>query len=880
MKRLCAAVAMLTVIVAVAMFPLFGALPNGLQLVLLSLQRETGLWLQGSPAPPKPKSIKAAAAAARNIFRSLPRPWAQTDTGLIIYGPHHSGTKFVSHLFAKHLCVRDINTDAATPPDVPAGFLREHYAGREQHVPWKHTIHTRRNPYQEARHNGVLYVCLVRSLNEWLSATYEEPHEMNKELQRARQSQVHYSQEKFLSCKTRLFDNRIHKLSHMVELDPVARNPLQQRAMRLGHMHNLLQSGANVVLINLKHLQRHPQQVLTAVSSHFDIPQREVDYEPVPYMTTRESHREFKGLRYDPNNQKSTSWDKLCAQTLDYDPAMEAFIDTLTLRLSTKTARRIPRRIVQTWKSRTLTGTMLSAAQSWRDLNPNYEYEFFDDDDIEVFMHRNFPHFLPVLRSCHSGALRADLFRCAYLYIHGGVYADIDIELKERLDSFVPDGVDMVTGLAMADRKEPQHQVMITAPNNPVFLLTLQLGVWNIIHSQALLVENSGQPVLRWPVMAGIAGPPIYDLATRCYVDLSADCDVLRHSRLPRSIWTEGLYDMRGNRKLLVYKRLLDAQYVNHGRRIEIENPSVVHWKRHKALEGLPAPWSEAFTTHFPPSVSRKFSSHDRQTLAEAIVAHHRCLERDTGLHWHSQPQPLRNLYKGLTFLRRTDQKITYQIIQTFKTRDIHGRMREQALRWMAMNPEYDYRFFDDSDIRRYVQGADFSDLGVSRSQFQRALRTVDSGAGRADLFRLLIMYLEGGCYFDLDTSCRRPLRSYIQKDAVAVSGKGNYNDLHQWGLIYAPGHPFMRVALNIAVVFRVHGHPSQCLLPHSTMYVSRFERLNDLVRNFLVCSTQKGQALVQIAQWLRLRVPVQTCVSFQASVVCHNGFGQRLPIM
>ena len=780
MKRVGAVVVVVLVLVLVAMYPMFDSLPIGVQLFVLQLQRNSGIWIHGNPP---------AKSRTRSRDQSDADGETNENTGLIIYGPHHSGTKFVSQLFTDSLCLRDINTDEFRGKRLP-NFLSEHYAGRDQHVPWKHTICTRRNPFQEARHGGVLYVCLVRPLDEWLSAGYEKPHEMNKKTFETR--------EEFLQHQQCLFSHRWHKKSHMLDLDTALRNPLEQRAARMGYMHNLMKSGANVVLLNLKYVQQYPQEVLRQVAAHFDIPSRNKTYEPVPYMTTRDSHKQYIGEAYDPSKQNCTSWEKLCTTVPGYEPAMEAFIDTLTIRLAPKSIRRIPRRIMQTWKTRTLTGSMLAAAQSWRDLNPNYEYVFCDDDDMESFMLSHFPQYMPIMRAIHSGAIKADLFRCAYLYVHGGVYADIEFVLNQPLDSFVPDAVDMVSALAMQKRNEPQHQVMITAPRNPIFLLTLQLGVYNVVHRQSLLATVSSPSHSKWPLMAGIAGPPVFDLAMRCYVDESGEADLLRHGRLPSSIWKEGLYNIGKDCVLYMYERLLDTQYTNKGMQIAHENSQVSAWERDR-MDELPAVHSMTLAKHMSPVLLSEFSSASRRELYTDISSHHQCFQRET-LAWRTVDTQMHNTYRGIAGLRRPDQKITYQIIQTFKTRHLHGELRCNAMKWMEKNPEYDYRFFDDKDIRTYARTANFASLDVNRAQFERALQTVDSGAGRADLFRLLIIFLEGGCYFDLDTTCVHPLRSYVKADALAVSGCGERNDLHQWALLYAPGHPFLREALRIAV--------------------------------------------------------------------------------
>tara|TARA_X000000950_G_scaffold289533_1_gene414979 strand:+ start:13198 stop:13965 length:768 start_codon:yes stop_codon:yes gene_type:complete len=145
-------------------------------------------------------------------------------------------------------------------------------------------------------------------------------------------------------------------------------------------------------------------------------------------------------------------------------------------------------------------------------------------------------------------------------------------------------------------------------------------------------------------------------------------------------------------------------------------------------------------------------------------------------------------------------QKIPYNIIQTFKTRDVPITMWDNVYKWHLLNPEYNYLFFDDNDIYKYINDCNFNKLNISKNDFKKALLKVKPGAGKADLFRLLIVYNIGGCYFDIDTTPLFPLKKFVNSNDEVVSGIGYRGDFHQWGLIYIKEHPFIKKALEIAV--------------------------------------------------------------------------------
>jgi inositol phosphorylceramide mannosyltransferase catalytic subunit len=148
----------------------------------------------------------------------------------------------------------------------------------------------------------------------------------------------------------------------------------------------------------------------------------------------------------------------------------------------------------------------------------------------------------------------------------------------------------------------------------------------------------------------------------------------------------------------------------------------------------------------------------------------------------------------------RIDRPIPYKIHQTFKTNVIPETMYQAANSYITMNPHYDYYFYTDEDIQDIVDFFDCSGLAFSNADLRKAYARLNTGAGKADLFRYMIVYMDGGCYFDIDTVCLKPLDSFILPEDELVSGIGDRGDLHQWGLVYKKNHPFMKAALNLCV--------------------------------------------------------------------------------
>ena len=115
---------------------------------------------------------------------------------------------------------------------------------------------------------------------------------------------------------------------------------------------------------------------------------------------------------------------------------------------------KIPKVIIQTFETNYLPKRMIKkGCKSWIELNPTYTYKFFDADDRKKFIKDNFDeNVLKAYYKLNHGALKSDLFRYCYLYIHGGVYSDIDQVCIKSLDTFIKPDDDFITGLRSSSK--------------------------------------------------------------------------------------------------------------------------------------------------------------------------------------------------------------------------------------------------------------------------------------------------------------------------------------------------------------------------------------------------------------------------------------------
>jgi len=151
-------------------------------------------------------------------------------------------------------------------------------------------------------------------------------------------------------------------------------------------------------------------------------------------------------------------------------------------------------------------------------------------------------------------------------------------------------------------------------------------------------------------------------------------------------------------------------------------------------------------------------------------------------------------------------------IHQTYPDRKLPSFYQQNITRIKQLSPGWDYRFYDDRDIENYI-ARHFPEV---LNYYNR----IDAryGAARADLFRYLVIYNEGGIYLDIKSTVTRPLNEVLPaKETYLLShwdnGPGNmYEDyglwdcavdkleswpergeFQQWYIVSPPRHPFLQ---------------------------------------------------------------------------------------
>ena len=103
-----------------------------------------------------------------------------------------------------------------------------------------------------------------------------------------------------------------------------------------------------------------------------------------------------------------------------------------------------PKILHQTWKTKDLSAIpeFQACAESWRHHHPDYRYLLWDDGENEEFVRSRFGWFYKTWCSFDKNIKRLDSIRYMWMYAFGGVYADLDMECLQPLDSLMSEHAD------------------------------------------------------------------------------------------------------------------------------------------------------------------------------------------------------------------------------------------------------------------------------------------------------------------------------------------------------------------------------------------------------------------------------------------------------
>lgn len=153
----------------------------------------------------------------------------------------------------------------------------------------------------------------------------------------------------------------------------------------------------------------------------------------------------------------------------------------------------IPYRFCQFWTESDPPPDVLALMASWARHHPGAAITRFDDRTARAYLEARFPAAITsAFNAAREPAMRADLFRLAWLYTEGGIYADADDRCHASLAPLLR------PGLAMAFYLEPWATVgnnfLAAAPRQPIIADALREAAGAVLRGDRDLVWLSTGP--------------------------------------------------------------------------------------------------------------------------------------------------------------------------------------------------------------------------------------------------------------------------------------------------------------------------------------------------------------------------------------------------
>lgn len=155
---------------------------------------------------------------------------------------------------------------------------------------------------------------------------------------------------------------------------------------------------------------------------------------------------------------------------------------------------------------------------------------------------------------------------------------------------------------------------------------------------------------------------------------------------------------------------------------------------------------------------------------------------------------------------------IPKKIFQVIRDKnDVHPVFRKNIEHIQRLNPDWDYTLYDDADIIQYL-------AEKFPPYILHVYRMINPayGAAKADFFRYLLIYNEGGVYLDIKSGMRVALNHILKENdeyvlahwgcEVSKEGSGSLlGEFQQWHIIARPKHPFMKAVIDTVVYNILH---------------------------------------------------------------------------
>jgi mannosyltransferase OCH1-like enzyme len=161
----------------------------------------------------------------------------------------------------------------------------------------------------------------------------------------------------------------------------------------------------------------------------------------------------------------------------------------------------IEKNIFQSWYTKNLHPLVEQKINTFKNLNPDYTYNLYTDNDMDIFVNENFKG---EIADCYNKlniiVAKVDFWRYLILYKYGGVYLDMDSSINYSLNELIKyDDEAIIT--AEGNPELYVQWALIFKKNHQILKKVIELIIYNI--------KNNSYP----NDIHKMTGPTVYSLA-------------------------------------------------------------------------------------------------------------------------------------------------------------------------------------------------------------------------------------------------------------------------------------------------------------------------------------------------------------------------------
>lgn len=367
---------------------------------------------------------------------------------------------------------------------------------------------------------------------------------------------------------------------------------------------------------------------------------------------------------------------------------------------------KIPKIIHQSYKP-AVKKNMFNVIFSWKLMNINYEYKYWDDDECKKLISSFDTNVQDAYDMLYAGAYKSDIFRLCVLYKYGGVWSDVSSECKICLDKVLCNDTELII---VKDTPSQVHngniyQAFIACvPENNIIKEILDFTVDRVLNND---IFNSVYPYVQNEPIA-VTGPTIFAMGFNKTLGRHPYNSIINDDYIKLSI-----NGINTNVKLLVH---LPGN-------IYMDNEIIIKTKYNN--------WQ-----------------HDRTNTHYSVLFEKGYIYK-----------------KKINDITRNNSQDSITLYQIWIQSNFVSINMENAIKtWIDKNPSFNYKLITNKRFLDIIKNNDEFPL------LEKAYKSLIPLAFKSDLIRIYMLYKYGGFYADIDSLCINSVEELCKNYDIVLS--------------------------------------------------------------------------------------------------------------